>query len=92
MTDNLKKTKPWIVYILSCADNSLYTGITTDIERRLQEHNDKSSNSKGAKYTRARQPVSLKYHELLENRSTASRREYEIKSLSRAKKLALCES
>lgn len=92
MTDNIKQTKPWVVYIVSCADNTLYTGITTDLERRIDEHNDASPKSKGAKYTRARQPVTLKHSESFENRSVASKREYEIKSLSRAEKLALCGS
>lgn len=92
MTDKIKTTNPWTVYILRCADDSLYTGITTDIDRRLSEHNNDSSNSKGAKYTRARQPVALAYSETATTRGEASRREYQIKQLSRSKKLQLCQN
>jgi len=74
------------VYILQCADDTLYTGIATDLNRRLTEHN---SSEKGAKYTRSRRPVRLVYSETFPDRSSASRREYEIKKLSRAKKLQL---
>jgi len=77
----------WTVYVLRCADNSLYTGITTDISRRVNEHNN--DNNKGARYTRARRPVSLAYQELCENRAAASKREYQLKKMSRAKKLSL---
>jgi len=80
----------WIVYILECSDNSLYTWITTDIIRRVREHNWEII--WGAKYTRIRQPVKLVYTEELENRSTASKREYEIKKLTRKKKLELIEN
>jgi len=76
----------WWVYILRCADGSLYTGICTNVERRVEEHN---SSTKGAKYTRARRPVKLVYQEQSESRSAASKREAEIKKLPRAKKLAL---
>ncbi|MBT3203136.1 MAG: GIY-YIG nuclease family protein [Gammaproteobacteria bacterium] len=81
----------WNVYILRCSDNSLYTGITTDVERRISEHNDKSSNL-GAKFTRGRQPVKLVFQEQAETRSQASKREMEIKSLTRIQKLNLIES
>lgn len=74
------------VYILQCADDTLYTGIATDVDRRLTEHN---SSEKGAKYTRSRRPVRLVYREPFPDRSSASRREYEIKKLSRGKKLQL---
>lgn len=77
----------WSVYILCCADDSLYTGITTDVERRLQEHN--SNNKKSAAYTRARRPVEIVYVENLKNRSEATSRELEIKKLSRTEKLEL---
>jgi len=77
----------WKVYILQCADDTLYTGITTDIERRLEEHN--SDNKKGARYTRVRRPVNLVYQEDCDNRALASTREYQLKKLSRAKKLKL---
>ncbi len=73
----------WFVYILSCADHSLYTGITTDIERRLKEHNN---STKGAKYTRGRRPVTLAYSERCDNRSDASKREAAIKKLPLAEK------
>ena len=69
----------WFVYILRCADYSLYTGITTDIERRIEEHN---SSDRGAKYTRGRRPVSVVYQEKLNNRSEALKREAEIKKLN----------
>ncbi len=80
------ETSRWTVYILLCADNSLYTGITTDVERRLDEHNGASL---GARYTRARQPVQLVYQESCPCRSTAAKREAAIKQLSRAEKLDL---
>ncbi len=73
--------------MLQCADNTLYTGITTDVARRLEEHN--SNNKKGAKYTRVRRPVTLVYQEQCENRAQASIREYQLKALSRADKLKL---
>lgn len=76
----------YFVYVLRCADETLYTGITTDIERRVEEHN---SSDKGAKYTKLRRPVELVYSEKSENRSSASKREYAIKKLSRAQKLEL---
>jgi putative endonuclease len=77
----------WKVYMLRCADNSLYTGITTDIERRLKEHN--SDNNKGARYTRVRRPVSLAYLEGCDDRADASKREYQLKKLPRSEKLKL---
>ncbi|MFT7879573.1 MAG: GIY-YIG nuclease family protein [Sulfurimonas sp.] len=77
----------YFVYILQCADDTLYTGIATDIDRRLDEHN---SSEKGAKYTRSRRPVTLVYSEPFPDRSSASRREYEIKKkMNRAQKLQL---
>jgi putative endonuclease len=75
-------------YIVECADGSLYTGWTTDPERRVKEHNA----GRGAFYTRWRRPVSLMYLEELPSRSTAQRRENEIKKLTRQKKLALVEA
>lgn len=80
--------KEWWVYIVICSDGSMYTGITTDRERRITEHND---SRKGAKYTRSRRPVNLVYSELFLNRSTASKREYNIKKLSRTGKLKLID-
>lgn len=78
--------KLWYTYILQCVDDSLYTGITTDLERRLTEHN---TSNKGAKYTKTRRPVKLKYWETFDNRSIAAQREYEIKQLSKKLKLNL---
>lgn len=80
----------WQVYIVRCADDSLYTGIARDLERRIAEHN--ANNGPGASYTRSRRPVTLVYQEAAADRSTASKREYRIKQLSRAEKLALIES
>jgi putative endonuclease len=76
----------YFVYILECSDETLYTGITTDPQRRLKEHN---SSAKGAKYTKQRRPVSLVYKEMCEDRSSASKREYAIKKLSRQEKITL---
>ena len=80
--------RPWFVYILRCADGRLYTGITTDIERRINEHNDPGSKI-GAKFTRDLQPVTLLYQQQLDDRSAATRREMEIKALRKKQKLAL---
>jgi putative endonuclease len=76
----------WKVYILRCADGTLYTGVTTDLERRLSEHN---GSPRGAKYTRTRAPVSLAYAEPYPDRSSASIREAAIKRLTREEKEAL---
>ncbi len=73
----------WYVYLLRCSDNSLYAGITTDLTRRLKEHN---SSKLGAKYTRARRPVQVAYMETAQNRSLASKQEYQLKKLSQIKK------
>mgnify|MGYP000918983417 CR=1 FL=1 len=78
------------VYILSCADDTLYTGITTDVERRIKEHNGLLAG--GAKYTMARRPVRLVYTETYPDRSTASKEEYRLKNLSRAQKQYLIQS
>ena len=76
----------YYLYILKCADKTLYTGITTDLKRRIVEHN----NSKlGAKYTSSRRPVRLVYSKKFKNRSTASKEEARIKKLNRNKKLML---
>ena len=76
-----------VVYILKCADGTLYTGWTTDLERRLQAHNS----GRGAKYTRGRRPVRLAYREEQSDRSAAQKREAAIRRLSRADKLRLIE-
>ena len=80
----------WQVYIVRCADGSLYTGIARDLERRIAEHN--ADTGQGASYTRSRRPVRLVYCEPAANRSAASKREYQIKQLSRAEKLALIDA
>ena len=85
MSENTTPLKPtWFVYYLRCADNSLYAGITTDLTRRLIEHN--TCNKTGAKYTRVRRPVKLAYAEVQENRQSASKREYQLKRLPKVKK------
>lgn len=73
----------WFVYYLRCNDNSLYTGITTDLERRLYQHNNTKL---GAKYTRARRPVKLVYSETAIDKSTASKREYQLRILTKKQK------
>lgn len=75
----------WVVYILRCADKSLYTGVATDLEVRVQKHND----GKGAKYTRGRRPVKLVYHEPATNRGAALRREHAIKRMKTMEKRQL---
>ncbi len=74
----------WCVYIVRCADKTLYTGIARDVGRRVEEHN--GSNNLGARYTRARRPVKLVYQEGVSTRSKASIRESEIKRLSKKEK------
>ena len=73
------------VYVLRCADDTLYTGYTTDVERRVAEHDA----GEGAKYTRGRTPVDLRYVESFESRSAAMSREHAVKQLSRRQKAAL---
>lgn len=80
----------WFVYMVRCADQSLYTGVATDVERRVTEHNH--SDQLGARYTRSRRPVELVYQETCDNRSHACQREYALKQLSRGRKLALIEA
>ena len=80
--------KAWWVYLLRCNDNSLYAGVTTDIKRRINEHN---TSKLGAKYTRARRPVSLAYLEQVANKSIACKREYELRQLSKHKKEQLVD-
>jgi putative endonuclease len=76
---------PWILYVVKCQDTSLYTGITTDINRRIKEHNSK----KGAFYTKNKTPVELVYQEAVANQSEARKREAAIKRLTRKQKLEL---
>ena len=83
-----ENTTTWFVYILMCADESLYTGITTDLNRRCEQHNAGTA----SRYTRSRLPVTLVYHERQENRSMALKRELEIKAMSRSAKESLIKS
>ena len=76
----------FFLYILKCSDKTLYTGITTDLKRRIAEHN---SSKLGTKYTSSRRPVKLVYSKKFKNRSTASKEETRIKKLKRAGKLKL---
>ena len=76
----------WFVYILKCADGTFYTGITTDVKRRLREHN---GSVLGAKYTRGRRPVKLAYFRKTKNKPLAAREECRIKRMTRWKKLKL---
>ena len=80
--------KTWYVYILECGDGTLYTGITDDVLRRLRTH----ETGKGAKYTRGRGPLKLRYQEECESYSHALRREIEIKRMKRQDKLNLLEN
>lgn len=85
------KLLQYFVYLLECADGTLYTGYTTDVERRVAEHNA-GQGGKGARYTSARLPVQLCYSEVHATRSAAMKREAEIKKLSRGEKLKLCST
>ena len=76
----------WFVYMIEASDGSLYTGITTDVQRRFKEH---CSPEKGARFFRGRQPVKVVYTETHPDRSSALRREFAIKSLSRNEKIGL---
>lgn len=76
----------YFVYIVACSDATLYTGIAKNVAQRIEEHN---TSPKGAKYTRARRPVTLVHIEEFSDRSSASKREYEIKKMPRQKKLQL---
>lgn len=84
-----KVARQYVVYILSCADGTLYTGIATDVARRVAQHN--GGGAVGAKYTRARRPVVLKYTEECTSRSAALVREHAIKKLSREEKCRLID-
>jgi predicted GIY-YIG superfamily endonuclease len=81
---DLPSSDPWLVYILRCADGSLYTGIAKDVKRRCQ-HND----GKAARYTRSRRPTKLVWHEAQPSQSSALKREAAIKALTRRAKLAM---
>lgn len=77
----------WYVYMLRCADDTLYSGITTDLKRRVEEHN--TDNKKGAKYTRVRRPVELVYKKRCKDRSRAASAEAALKQLTKIEKEAL---
>ena len=79
----------WFLYIIQTKKKRLYTGITTDVERRFEEH--KSGSPKGAKFFRSDKPDKIVRTEKLKDRSEASKREYEIKAMTRAQKLKLCK-
>jgi putative endonuclease len=79
----------YYVYLLKCIDNSLYCGITTDLQRRLTEHN---TSKKGAKYTKSRRPVTLMWFQITNDKSSALKLEFKIKNYSRQMKIALCNS
>lgn len=80
------KAPSYYFYMVRCQDDTLYSGITTDLVRRVEEHN---SDAKGARYTRARQPVELVYQEVHDSRSSASKREAEVKKYTKQQKEAL---
>lgn len=80
----------WYVYLLRCADNTFYTGITTAPERRLHEHNN--NDRLAARYTRSRRPLQMVYYELCEDRSEAAEREHYIRKLKPADKQALADT
>jgi len=79
--------KPWYTYIVECSDGSLYTGVTTDIQRRINEHNK----GIGAKYTMRKRPVIVRAFFIFKNRSEASKEEWRIKQLTRKQKLNLIQ-
>ncbi|TET23757.1 MAG: GIY-YIG nuclease family protein [Candidatus Stahlbacteria bacterium] len=81
----MNPTESWYVYIVQCADGSLYTGITKDVSKRLAEHNQ----GKGSRFTRSRRPCLLRFFERHQSRSSAAKREAEIKKLSPEQKRAL---
>lgn len=88
--DTCADNKPsWFVYILRCADNTLYTGITTNVDKRIKQHNGVNKN--GAKYTQHRRPVQLVYQESSDSRSNASKRECSIKLLKKTQKESLID-
>ena len=73
----------WYLYVVRCSDDTLYTGVTTDLKRRLNEHN---TSNRGAKYTKARRPINLVYYELYQSRSNAQKAEHKFKKLTRTQK------
>lgn len=89
-TSEIEQVSMWYLYLIRCANGHLYTGITTDVVRRFNEH--QSSSPKAAKYLRGKGPLTLMYQEQVGTRSDALKREIAVKKLSRAQKLALIES
>lgn len=87
MRNGIRMSAAWYVYLLACADGTLYTGVTTDLERRIRQHNGELAG--GAKYTACRRPVRLCWSDSEATRGLAQKREAAIKSLSRAQKEAL---
>ena len=75
--------KIWYLYVVRCGDDTLYTGITIDLARRLSEHN---TSKRGAKYTKTRRPINLVYYELYQSRSNAQKAEHKFKKLTRKQK------
>lgn len=84
----MPKATQWFLYLIKCADGSIYTGITVDLERRIKEHNSR----KGAKAVKGKLPAVLIYREEYKSRSTASKRESIIKRLSHQQKLSLVQA
>ena len=82
---SIANSSGWSVYLVRCTDGSLYTGVALDVSARIEQHNK----GKGAKYTRGRGPVELLYCEVVGERGDAQRREYAIKQLSKAQKIAM---
>ena len=76
----------WHIYMVRCSDGTLYTGITNDLNKRIEAHN---SGKEGARYTRSRRPVKLVYSEQVESKSAAAKLEYQLKKLPRLKKIRL---
>lgn len=82
----------WYVYMLVCADGTYYTGVTTDVSRRVSEHNGAGAARKGAKYTQARRPVRLVYSEVAAGRGAAQEREHALRQLNRREKEQLAKA
>ena len=90
MNIDAEHDSPWQVYLMQCADQSLYAGVTTDLVRRIQQHNGQLAG--GARYTRARRPVVLVWSQDCDSRSDALQREQALRRLSREQKLSLIAS
>ncbi len=88
ISESADESTKWFVYMIRCKDNSIYTGITTDVDRRFEEH----KNGSGAKYTRSHKPVSVEAYFESESRSEASKLEYEIKQKTRQEKEEMIKS